>query len=117
MNALMSTAGISSVSLTPQQSLEMQSGMDYENWAATSGGGVVRYEKGGSILEPTLLYGLKSKRAYAIAGEAGRESVVPGGSSGVTIKDNTFVIRQESDIYKVAAELHRLRMLKGNFGG
>ena len=119
MNALMSTAGISSVSLTPQQSLEMQSGMDYENWAATSGGGVVRYEKGGSILEPTLLYGLKSKRAYAIAGEAGRESVVPTGG-GTTIYINNPVVREEQDIDRLAHRLgqvlYRQRQMTGSFG-
>lgn len=36
------------------------------------------FAHGGVIPEPTLLYGLKSMRPYAIAGEAGPERVVPG---------------------------------------
>ncbi len=37
------------------------------------------FQHGGIIPEPTLLYGLKSRRPYAIAGEAGPERVVPSG--------------------------------------
>uniref|UniRef100_A0A6M3LZ20 Putative tail protein n=1 Tax=viral metagenome TaxID=1070528 RepID=A0A6M3LZ20_9ZZZZ len=38
-----------------------------------------KYQHGGVIPEPTLLYGLKSRRPYAIAGEAGTEYVTPAG--------------------------------------
>ncbi len=40
---------------------------------------VTGYQHGGLITEPTLLYGLKSMRPYAVAGEAGIERVTPGG--------------------------------------
>lgn len=41
-----------------------------------------QFAGGGLIPEPTLLYGLRSKRPYGIAGEAGMESIVPGGGVG-----------------------------------
>lgn len=37
------------------------------------------YQHGGPILGPTLLSSLRTGRPYAVAGEAGPESVVPGG--------------------------------------
>lgn len=40
------------------------------------------FEKGGVINEPTMLYGLRSMRPYGVAGEAGREFVVPEGAGG-----------------------------------
>jgi hypothetical protein len=85
--------------------------------AEYAGGGIAGgLANGGPILEPTLLVGLRSGQKR-IAGEAGREWVVPEGrGGGVTITGNTFVIREEADIPKVARELHRLRMRKGNMG-
>lgn len=40
------------------------------------------FQHGGIIPEPTVLYGLKSMRPYAVAGEAGTEYVVPQGGGG-----------------------------------
>lgn len=37
---------------------------------------------GGLIPEPTLLYGLRSRRPYGVAGEDGVERIVPGGGIG-----------------------------------
>jgi len=76
--------------------------------------GLPGYASGGEIAEPTLLYGLKSQQVYAIAGEAGKEQVVSGTQSNSNnIKlDQTFnisaVIREESDIKKIAKELYNL---------
>lgn len=63
------------------------------------------FAKGGLIPEPTLLYGLKSMKPYAIAGERGPERVVPGEQGGLTIQVNQMVVREEADIGKVAREL------------
>lgn len=78
------------------------------------------YQHGGAIPEPTLLYGLKSQRPYAIAGEKGREVVSPIGEAG-----NTFIyyvsfpgaiVREELDLHKiskfVSEELFTLRQRK-----
>ena len=72
---------------------------------------------GGMITEPTLLYGLRSQKPYAIAGEAGPERVVPNGESTVT---NNFtiaqlVVREEADVEKVAQKLYRMQSLKGQY--
>src|SRR5574343_1466984 len=77
--------------------------------------GVRPYATGGPILEPTLLYGLRSQKPYAIAGERGPEYISPSGGGDINIT-GTFYIREEADIAKVARELHRLRMRKGNMG-
>jgi len=67
------------------------------------------FEKGGVIREPTLLYGLKSRRPYAIAGERGHEVVSPAGSAGIT---NIFnfpgaIVREEADFRKIAIAVAR----------
>ena len=50
--------------------------------------GVPGYQYGGIIPEPTLLYGLRSMRPYAVAGEAGIEHVVPDrGGGGFKVAD------------------------------
>ena len=65
---------------------------------------------GGMITEPTLLYGLKSQKPYAIAGEAGPERVSPSGSGGTSnINISQMVVREDADIYRVARELFRLQ--------
>jgi hypothetical protein len=115
INTVLAAQMISSVPLTTQGAIDMQSGIDYENWAASSGGGIRAYANGGAILEPTLLSSLRTGRPYAIAGENGPERVVPGGGGDINIT-GTFYIREEADIPKVARELHRLRMRKGNMG-
>jgi hypothetical protein len=115
ISAQLNAANYTSVPLTAQGAIDMQSGMDYENWAASSGGGVRAYAAGGPILGPTLLYGLRSQKPYGIAGERGPEYISPSGGGDINIT-GTFYIREEADIAKVARELHRLRMRKGNMG-
>lgn len=69
-----------------------------------------KFGEGGLIPEPTLLYGLKSKRPYAIAGEEGTEVVSPAGN---TMVNNYFqgpwFIREEADIDKIARKLYNLQ--------
>lgn len=43
------------------------------------GPGVRQYAHGGPIIGPTALTSLRTGQTYAVAGEAGPESVVPGG--------------------------------------
>lgn len=62
-----------------------------------------QYQKGGLITEPTLLYGLRSMKPYAIAGEAGPERV--GGLGSVLISGNNFYVRQDSDIDRIGQAL------------
>lgn len=76
------------------------------------------YKHGGEIPEPTLLYGLRSKRAYAVAGEAGVEYVSRerGGRGGDTFVYNVsfpgVIIREEQDLHKLSALVSQeLRML------
>jgi len=78
------------------------------------------YRYGGLIPEPTLLYGLKSQKAYAIAGEAGPERVSPmgaGGASNITNTNNfniaSLVVREQADVERIAQELYRLERLRG----
>jgi hypothetical protein len=80
-------------------------------------GPLLGFEHGGIIREPTLLYGLRSMRPYAVAGEAGIEHVGAGAGvserqMGTTIT-NTFQIarlevREEADVGRIARELERL---------
>lgn len=72
-----------------------------------------KFEHGGLITEPTLLYGLRSQRPYAIAGEKGTEVVSPLG--GTTINISQMVVREEADIYRIARELYRLQQLRGTY--
>ena len=76
------------------------------------------YATGGIIPEPTLLYGMKSQRAYAIAGEAGPERVSPMGTGGGGNNTNNFniaslVVREQADVERIAQELYRLERLRG----
>lgn len=79
------------------------------------GGMLPGFAQGGTISEPTLLYGLRSQRPYAIAGEAGVEHVVPSGSGGgnVTINVAQLHVREEADVERVARELRRLAIIGG----
>ena len=67
--------------------------------------GVEGYATGGTITEPTLLYGLRSQKPYAIAGEAGPESVVPHGQESSMVnhffQGASITIREEADIAKI----------------
>jgi len=77
------------------------------------GGGLDMFASGGVIAEPTLLYGLRSQRPYAIAGESGPEAVIPPGMGGVTINVAALHVREEADVPRIARELHRLMVLEG----
>jgi phage-related protein len=70
-----------------------------------------KFGKGGLIDEPTLLYGLKSKRPYAIAGEEGTEVVSPAQPVTITNEYNIqqLIVREEADVKKVAEELFRMQ--------
>jgi len=94
------------------------------NWVPGMGGKTIgfnipevslaKFAKGGMINEPTLLYGLKSQKPYAIAGEAGPERVSPSGSGGDTnINISQMVVREDADIYRVARELFRMQQSQG----
>jgi len=76
------------------------------------------FQKGGLITEPTLLYGLRSKRPYAIAGEAGIETVTSG-EAGINNYFNisSLVVREEADIRYIARELYRLQLSRSRAGG
>jgi predicted nucleic acid-binding Zn-ribbon protein len=72
---------------------------------------VPRFANGGDINEPTLLYGLKSMRPYALAGEAGPEKVVPAGKTADKTVINNYVninnpiVRQETDIKRITQQV------------
>lgn len=73
---------------------------------------VPQYQHGTMLMEPTALWGLRSKSLLGIAGEAGPEPVGPTPQNmGQTIHNNfnikELVVRQESDIDKVAEVLYR----------
>lgn len=78
-----------------------------------------KFKGGGLIPEPTLLYGLRSQRPYAIAGEAGVESIVPGVGGGITNEFNIaqMIVREEADISKIARELYTLQQGKVRAAG
>lgn len=67
---------------------------------------IIEAKEGGIFTRPTL----------ALVGEAGPEAVVPlrklgpeeGGIGGVLITGNTFIVREEEDIERVARELYRI---------
>jgi uncharacterized protein YukE len=89
-----------------------------------AGGGVAGFAGGGDIIEPTALYGLKSQRVYAVAGEAGVEHVGPGslensrsgGGGNLTINVAELHVREEADVDKVAEALYRKKNRRGNYG-
>lgn len=78
------------------------------------------HKKGGIFTKPTLF---ATGSGFHGVGEAGAEAVLPiekldgivanamikaGGSNGITISGNTFNVRKEEDIEKVARKLYRL---------
>jgi len=75
-----------------------------------------KFAHGGVIPEPTLLYGLRSKAPYAIAGEAGPEYVSPSGG-GIIINISQLVVREEADIDRIARELYRLQQRRTRLAG
>jgi TP901 family phage tail tape measure protein len=82
-------------------------------------GGLHAWANGGTIAEPTLLYGLKSQRPYAIAGEAGPERVTPEGQGGTTVNNHfaiaQLVVREEADINRIAEKLYRMQSLRTRY--
>ena len=78
------------------------------------GSGIPGYASGGMINEPTLLYGLRSMKPYAIAGEAGPERVGPVSQSKITNNFNIseLVVREEADVKRIAKELYRMQRNK-----
>lgn len=69
------------------------------------------YQYGGPIIEDTLLMGIKSLKPYAMAHKG--EYVSPTGPL-VTITGNTFNVRRESDIDKIAdALVTKIRLKTG----
>jgi len=70
-----------------------------------------KWAAGGTITEPTLLYGLNSHQPYALAGEAGIEHVVPDGQMGgntyntYKVNINNPVVREDSDIKKLSQQV------------
>jgi phage-related minor tail protein len=66
-----------------------------------------KFGKGGVIPEETLLYGLESKRPYAIAGEEGPEVVSPAGALPPITNNisGPFYVRDENDIQRIGEEL------------
>ncbi len=89
------------------------SGESWFNARPRARSGLPGFANGGLITEPTMLFGLKSQRPYAIAGEAGIERVGPVGGENVT---NNFYgpwfIREEADVHKLARELLDLQVTK-----
>ncbi len=71
-----------------------------------------RFARGGIIPEPTLLYGLRSQRPYAIAGERGPELVSPikPGLGSLSVVNNfnisQMVVREEADIDRISKLLY-----------
>ena len=63
---------------------------------------LVRMAEGGLIKEPALLYGLKFKKAYAIAGEAGVEKVVPAKKAEQKKKELTHIQTITTNLRKMA---------------
>lgn len=76
------------------------------------------YARGGLISEPTLLYGLRSMKPYAIAGERGREVVSPvgGGGGDTNFYIDSLVVREEADVQRIARELERMRQSRMRTG-
>jgi hypothetical protein len=72
-------------------------------------GRVTYFEHGGLIPEPTLLYGLRSRRPYAIAGERGPEWVGPPGSVNNYFHIRQVTVRSEDDIQMIARALYELQ--------
>lgn len=73
------------------------------------------YQHGALLTEPTLLWGLRSMRPFGVAGEAGPEQVGPT-LQPTTITNHfsiaSLVVREESDIDKIAQSLHDLQERK-----
>ncbi|MBT9164027.1 MAG: hypothetical protein DDT23_00016 [candidate division WS2 bacterium] len=71
-----------------------------------------KFAHGGLITEPTLLYGLRSKRPYAVAGESGPERISPitnyAGATYITHLHIGTLIADEAGLEKLRWELQRI---------
>ena len=66
------------------------------------------FQAGGVIREPTLLYGLTSRRPYAIAGEAGTEYVGKAGNTFIyNVSFPGAIVREEQDLHKLSELVSR----------
>lgn len=78
------------------------------------------FANGGIITEPTLLTSVRTGKTYGKMAEMEPEEIGPVGGKlrggDVTNIYGPWYIREEADINKIASQLHRMRMLKGNFG-
>ena len=70
---------------------------------------------GGIITQPTLLSSLKTGRPYGVMAEKGPEAIGAAGGN-LTINIAELHVREDADVNRIAAELHRIRMLRGSFG-
>ncbi len=80
--------------------------------------GLPKMAGGGIIPEPTLLYGLRSLRPYAVAGEAGIERVSPMGGASQTVYLDIHVdnmnVRNDQDVDRIGqAIVDRIRARTG----
>ena len=78
---------------------------------------IPEWQHGGLITEPTLLYGLRSRRPYAVAGEKGPEWVGPAGSIINNFNIRQMVVRSDDDIYRIAQALHELQLRRSRAVG
>jgi len=74
--------------------------------------GITGYQRGGPIIEDTLLFGLKSLRPYAMAHKG--EHVTPAQMPSVVINIAEMNVREESDIDRIAERLvSKIRLRTG----
>jgi hypothetical protein len=82
---------------------------DYQEWIKQ----FPSMQHGGMLNEPTLLWGMRSRRLLGTAAERGPERVgEPGGVSIVNTFQGPWVIREEADVDKVARRLLELQTAK-----
>jgi len=73
--------------------------------------------QGGTISEPTLLYGLRSQKAYAVAGEQGPERVTPTAETNITnhFSIAQLVVREEADVDRIAERLYQMQQMRTRY--
>jgi len=80
----------------------------------SAGANIAKMGRGGIISEPTLLYGLRSMRPYAVAGESGREVVSPMGGGGYGTADIRIYLGDERLVDILGQKLtDRIRVRQG----
>lgn len=79
-----------------------------------SSGGIEGFDRGALITEPTWLTKVGESSPYGIMAENKPEFIVPQGSATVTVTGNTFNVRSESDIDKIADKIvSKIRLQQG----